>query len=202
MVAVLNPFPFGDLASKSEFWIWLTPLVFLMASCLSHVYTISFFCSTSIHLQSSLNVTLAKTFQDNSGESVKWAKLSFFIGFALGQFTVGILGDYYGKWKVWNYLIKILIILGMLPSFTSKLLVFWSTTVESQFLVAFFVFQETYWNFLCYGFSFLTVQPPATYLSYVQFYNQLILYMKITGSGFCAASFFKWAGHWHNFTAN
>ena len=121
MEAVLNPFPFSDFASKSEFWIWLAPLVFLTASCLSHVYTISFFCSTSIHLQTSLNVTLAKTFQDDNGQAVKWAKLSFFIGFALGQFTVGILGDYYGKWKVWNYLIKILIILGMLPSFTSKL---------------------------------------------------------------------------------
>ena len=121
MVAVLNPFPISDFASKSEFWIWLAPLVFLTASCLSHVYTISFFCSTSIHLQTSLNVTLAKTFQDDNGQAVKWAKLSFFIGFALGQFTVGILGDYYGKWKVWNYLIKILIVLGMLPSFTSKL---------------------------------------------------------------------------------
>ena len=189
------PFPMGDLASKSEFWIWLTPLIFLTASCLSHVYTISFFCSTSIHLQSSLNVTLAKTFQDDSGDAVKWAKLSFFIGFALGQFTVGILGDHYGKWKVWNFLIKILIILGMLPSFTSKLNSFMGQFSKDLFPISnnllFFIFQETYLNFLSYGFSFLIVQPPATSLSYAQFCNLWIPCMKIIGSDSYVASFFN-----------
>ena len=128
---------------STEFVKWVTSLFLLTSSCLTYIYTVSFFAtkqsatynSTHIHIYTNftdthvhnyipvLNITVSDSFKSGDfTETYKCflVKLLFFTGFAISHFTVGFLGDYLGKWIVFKNLIKILIISGMLICITSN----------------------------------------------------------------------------------
>ena len=118
---------------KYQFIRWIIPLWFLSASCLTPIYTVPFFAAISRvksfnnqTLKASLNITLFDTFEklSDSCQHFNWIKIVFFIGFALSQFTVGFLGDYFGKWKIFKILIKVLIVSGILAILSRKNSVF------------------------------------------------------------------------------
>ena len=73
-------------------------------------------------LKASLNVTLFDTFEklSDSCQHFNWIKIVFFVGFAISHFTVGFLGDCFGKWKIFKILIKLLIVSGILAILSSK----------------------------------------------------------------------------------
>ena len=127
---------------SNEFVKWVTTLFLLTSSCLTYIYTVSFFAakqtaaynSTHIHIYTNftdthvhnyipvLNITVFDSFKSDFTENYKCflIKLVFFTGFATSHFTVGFLGDYLGKWIVFKNMIKILIISGMLICITSN----------------------------------------------------------------------------------
>ena len=91
---------------KKQLVKWLISLFLLTSSCLTHVYTFSFFAEVP---RQNINVTKK---EENSLEAISlyhdyehdisptyfhWIKLVFFAGFALSHFTVGLIGDKVGK---------------------------------------------------------------------------------------------------------
>ena len=113
-----------------EFAIWLMSLFLLTTTCLTPVFVNSTFAtrpnvnlgneSDEETLKTSLNVTVYKDFEHDVGE-INWLKVIFFVGFGISHFTIGFVGDLYGKWKVLNCVIKILIVSEIVLTITSKL---------------------------------------------------------------------------------
>ena len=113
-----------------EYILWLLSLFLLTTSCLTPVFVNSTFATRpSINfgsetdeeaLKTSLNVTVYKYFEHNGGE-INWLKVIFFVGFGISHFTIGFVGDLFGKWKVFNYVIKILTVSQLVLTITSKL---------------------------------------------------------------------------------
>ena len=114
-----------------EFAVWLVSLFLLTTACLTPVFVNSTFAtrpnvnlgneSDEETLKTSLNVTVYKDFEHEVGE-INWLKVIFFVGFGISHFTIGFVGDHYGKWKVFNCVIKILIVSEIILTITSRLL--------------------------------------------------------------------------------
>ena len=113
-----------------DFLLWLVSLFLLTTSCLTPVYVNSIFATRpnikfgnetdQETLKISLNISVYKDFEHDVGE-INWLKVIFFVGFAISHFTIGFVGDLYGKWKVFDNIIKILIISEIILTVTSKL---------------------------------------------------------------------------------
>ena len=125
-----NSYNLNSDLSPRNFVKWILPLFFLTASCLTPIYTVPFFASVphincplnpncTLEIEASLKVTVFDHFDNNWWNGFNWIKLVFFIGFAVSHFSVGFLGDYFGKWNVFKFLVKTLILASMLTSLTS-----------------------------------------------------------------------------------
>ena len=112
-----------------DFLLWLVSVFLLTTSCLTPVYVNSTFATrpnirfgnetNQETLKTSLNFSVYKDFEHDVGE-INWLKVIFFVGFGISHFTIGFVGDLYGKWKVLNCLIKILIVSEIVLTITSK----------------------------------------------------------------------------------
>ena len=127
--------PYGVQSESSEvnakdFLLWLLSLFLLTTSCLTPVYVNSTFATRlkikfenetdQEALKTSLNASVYEDFEHDVSE-INWLKVIFFVGFGISHFTIGFVGDLYGKWKVFNHTIKILIVSEMVLTLTSKL---------------------------------------------------------------------------------
>ena len=112
-----------------KYILWLVSLFLLTTSCLTPVFVNSTFAtrpnlkfendSYQETLKTSLNVTVYKDFDYDVGD-FNWLKVVFFAGFGISHFTIGFVGDIYGKWKIFNYSIKVLIASELVLIITSK----------------------------------------------------------------------------------
>ena len=115
--------------AKTQLFKWLISLFLLTSSCLTHVYTFSFFAevpkkSTNVTKTEKHSIEAISLYHDYENDIspayFHWIKLVFFVGFAFSHFTVGLIGDQVGKWKVYNFTIQILILAGILTAFVGK----------------------------------------------------------------------------------
>ena len=125
---------FREKVSDNEKFIpllkWILASGLLNAVCLSHIYTIPMFVlSKDTELKASLNVTLHHSFMnDFDGCDTEqafcglfWVRLTFFIGFAASQFSMGFLADRFGPFKLVKCMTKVLIVSGMASTISGKL---------------------------------------------------------------------------------
>ena len=108
---------------------WILASALLCAVCLSHIYTIPMFViSQETELKASLNVTLHHSFMnDFEGCETEepfcglfWVRLTFFIGFAASQFSMGFVADRFGPFNLVKIMTKVLIVSGLASIISGK----------------------------------------------------------------------------------
>merc|ERR1711963_1022322 len=135
LICHTNSYNLNSDLSPINFVKWILPLFFLTASCLTPIYAVPFFASVphincplnpncTLEIEASLKVTVFDHFDSNWWNGFNWIKLVFFIGFAVSHFSVGFLGDYFGKWNVFKFLVKTLILASLLTSLTNNIFIF------------------------------------------------------------------------------
>ena len=149
---------------------WTLPCAALMAGLLSHVWTVPFYSLKSGKDIPGNKTLLSETFNEDIIAleleklcGMAWVKLIFFFGFAASQFSMGFLADRYGHWVMLKYVVKALIVSGILITLSGKS----SSAVclqKSMFKKSFVLFQKTFTCLLYCGLLWLLLPLRPTYL--------------------------------------